>query len=57
VAIAGEKGAVWLSVVSQTTCACIFLHWLDEAMDGSYHLTSDPPTSGGGLLKRETRSW
>jgi hypothetical protein len=45
VAIAGERGAVWLGVVSRTTCVCIFLDWLDEAMDGSYHLTADPPTS------------
>jgi hypothetical protein len=34
VAIAGEKGDVWLGVVSQTTHAHIFLDWLDEATDG-----------------------
>jgi len=45
VTITGEKGAVWLGVVSQTTHAHIFLDWLDEAMDGSYHLTADPPLS------------
>jgi hypothetical protein len=28
-----------------TTCAHIFLDWLDEATDGSYHLTTDPSTS------------
>ena len=45
VAIAGEKGAVWLGVVCRTTRACIFLDWLDEGTDGSYHLTTDPRTS------------
>jgi len=45
VAIAGEKGAVWLGVVSRTSRARIFLNWLEEAADGSYHLTADPPTS------------
>jgi hypothetical protein len=29
-AIAGERGAVWLGLVNCTTCACIFLKWLDE---------------------------
>jgi hypothetical protein len=45
VAIAGERGAVWLGLVEHTTCAHIFLKWLDEQADSSYHLTDDPPTS------------
>jgi len=45
VAIAGERGAVWLGLVERTLQACIFLKWLDEGTDGSYHLTDDPPTS------------
>ncbi len=45
VAIAGERGAVWLGLVECTSQAHIFLKWLDEGTDGSYHLTDDPPTS------------
>ncbi len=45
VAIAGERGAVWLGLVERTTCAHIFLQWLDEQADASYHQTDDPPTS------------
>src|SRR5690606_28113540 len=45
VAIAGERGAVWLGLVECTTRAHIFLQWLDEQADASYHQTDDPPTS------------
>jgi hypothetical protein len=54
VAIAGERGAVWLGLVEHTSQACIFLKWLDEGTASSYPLTDDPPITSSHIKCEST---
>jgi len=48
VAIAGERGAVWLGLVECTSQAHIFLKWLDEGTNAQMihpHLSPTTPSS------------